>query len=58
MNQAINQYENLINELKERGESLIKIENGVIHTKHGKATYNTWIIEGGKLKCIGCYTRY
>ena len=46
----------LMHELKQRGEhsiNLDRIEEGIIITKHGRATTNYWTMtQYGELKCI------
>jgi hypothetical protein len=50
----------LIWELKQRGEhsiNLDRIEEGIIITKHGRATTNYWTLtHAGELKCINTKT--
>lgn len=50
----------LMHELKQRGEhsiNLDRIEEGLIITKHGRATTNYWTLsQHGELKCVDTRT--
>lgn len=49
----------IINELQSRGEYSIQFDSlGMIYSKHGKHTFNTWVIKDGKLLCVDCKTKY
>lgn len=51
-------YVAIIAKLKILGEYAIQFhEDGTISSRHGKQTYNTWVVRNGQLICIDCHTK-
>lgn len=52
-------HSEIILDLKSRGEYAIRFhEDGRITSRHGKHTFNTWVVGASGLVCVSCNTRY